>query len=168
MDVKMMEDTDLTSDILVYNILRETDDPITKACNLKFIDKSVPAEEDSTIYIANVTLNPQLDTFTMTEYDANVNIFVKTKQTDYLSASRFLRTVLKHIKLVLKKDRRCRQRSIKFAQTTFQYGSTYTLKGVTLMIQMKESEDMSYDLEEDISCIADFRVDTNGKEEDEG
>ena len=41
----MMEDTDLTSDILVYNILRETDDPIIKACNLKFIDKSVPAEE---------------------------------------------------------------------------------------------------------------------------
>ena len=162
-----MEDTDLTSDILVYNILRECDDPIIQACNLKFIDKSVPSEEDSTIYVANVTLNPQLDTFTMVEYDANVNIFVKTKQTDYLSASRFLRTVIKHIKLVLKKDKRCRQRSIKFAQTTFQYGSTYSLKGVTLLVQMKEDEDMSYDLEEDISCIADFRVDVNAKKKED-
>ena len=161
-----MQDTDLTSDILIYNVLRETDNPIIQACNLKFIDKSVPAEEDATIYVANVTLNPKLDTFTMTEYDANVNIFVKTKQTDYLTASRFLRTVLKHIKNTLKKDPTCRKRNIKFSSTTFQYGSTYTLKGVTLLVQLKENEDTSYDLEEDIACIESFGVDVNVKEEE--
>ena len=44
------------SDILIYNVLKSSDDLFIKKCNLKFIDKSVPAQEDDTIYIATVDL----------------------------------------------------------------------------------------------------------------
>ena len=50
-------DTDMTSDILIYNILHKTDDEFINKCNLKFIDQSVPAQEDDTIYIKNDTLH---------------------------------------------------------------------------------------------------------------
>ena len=52
----MSLDNDMTSDILIYNILLKSDDEFIKKCNIKFIDRSVPAEEDDTIYIANVGL----------------------------------------------------------------------------------------------------------------
>ena len=77
-----MLETDLTSDILIYNLLRKTDDKFIKEFNIKFIDKSVPAEESNTIYIANMDLETTRETFNSTEYTALVNLFVKTKNTD--------------------------------------------------------------------------------------
>ena len=74
-------DTDMTSDILIYNILNQSDDEWIKKCNLKFIDRSVPAEEDDTIYIANVDLETLKESFNHVEYKALVNIYVKTKDT---------------------------------------------------------------------------------------
>ena len=146
-----MDDTDMTSDILIYNILKNSVDPFIKKCNLKFIDKSVPASEDDTIYIANVDVETLRDTFNGTDYKALVNIYVKTKDTDYLEASRFLRTVVKHIKAVLKSDDECKARKIVFRNTTYEYGSGYTLKGLHLLIQMLEHEtDLT---EDDINCI---------------
>ena len=53
-----MTDTVYTTDFLIYDILRNTDNEILQLCNVKFIDRSVPAEEDNTIYIANVSLSP--------------------------------------------------------------------------------------------------------------
>jgi len=147
-----MTDTDMTSDILIYNILKESDDEFIKKCNLKFIDKSVPAQEDDTIYIANVDLEPQQELFEATQYKALVNIFVKTKDTNYLEASRFLRTVVKHIKYVLRNDNECKSRRIIFRNTTFEYGSGYTLKGLHLLVQMLEHESYNID-DDDYSCV---------------
>ena len=143
-------DNDMTSDILIFNILSNSDDEFIKKCNLKFIDRSVPAEEDDTIYIANVDLETRKELFESTEYTALVNVYVKTKDTDYLEASRFLRTVIKHIKFVLRNDDECRARKIVFRNTTFEYGSKYTLKGMHLLIQMIEIE--NYNLEDEFSC----------------
>ena len=145
-------DTDMTSDILIYNILNQSDDEWIKKCNLKFIDRSVPAEEDDTIYIANVDLETLKESFNHVEYKALVNIYVKTKDTDYISGSRFLRTVVKHIKNVLRADITCKQRHITFRNTTYEYGGKYTLKGLHLLVQMIEFESTS-DPTETESCI---------------
>lgn len=146
-----MVDTDMTSDILIYNILNKTDDEFIKKCNLKFIDQSVPAQEDDTIYIANVDLETRQDLFDSTEYSALVNIFVKTKDTDYLEGSRFLRTVVKHIKYVLKSNEDCRARNITFRNIRYEYGSKYTLKGLHLLVQLLEHE--SDIIDDASSCV---------------
>lgn len=138
-----MLETDLTSDILIYNLLRSTDDKFIQEFNIKFIDRSVPAEESNTIYIANMDLELRKETFHSAEYNALINIFIKTKNTDYLEGSQYLRTVAKHIKNVLKGNVTCRQRHIVFRNLTYEYGSTYTLKGLHLIVQMNEVESMN-------------------------
>ena len=140
-----MLETDLTSDILIYNLLRKTDDEFIQEFNIKFIDRSVPAEESNTIYIANMDLELRKETFHSAEYNALINIFIKTKNTDYLEGSQYLRTVAKHIKNVLKGNVTCRQRHIVFRNITYEYGSTYTLKGLHLIVQMNEIERMNSD-----------------------
>lgn len=143
-------DTDMTSDILIYNILQNTDDEFIKKCNIKFIDKSVPALEDDTIYVANVDLENNMKTYEGTEYIALVNIYVKTKDTDYIGGSRFLRTVIKHIKHVLKSNQTCKLRHIKFRNIRYEYGSGYTLRGLHLFVQLLEMENDSLD---EYSCV---------------
>lgn len=145
-------DTDMTSDFLIYNILKSSDDDFISKCNVKFIDKSVPAQEDDTIYVANVDLETAQETFDEYEYRALINIYVKTKGTDYVESSRFLRTVVRHIKNVLKSNETCKERFIRFRNTTYEYGSEYTLKGLHLLVQMKEYE--SKDVDDDYySCV---------------
>ena len=144
-------DTDMTSDILIYNILKKSDDEFIKACDLKFIDKSVPAQEDDTIYVANVDLENHGESFDDTEYVALVNIYVKTKNTNYLKGSRFLRTVVKHIKHVLRQNETCNERHITFRNIRYEYGSGYTLKGLHLLVQLLEYE--SKNLDDDRSCV---------------
>ena len=147
-----MTDTDMTSDILIYNVLKSSDDRFIKKCNLKFIDKSVPAQEDDTIYIATVDLETRNEMFESSEYTALVNIYVKTKDTDYLEGSRFLRTVVKHIKHVLRSNDECKARNIVFRNTTYEYGSSYTLKGMHLLVQLLEEEDYNLD-DETYNCV---------------
>lgn len=138
-------ETDLTSDILIYNLLRSTDDKFIQEFNIKFIDRSVPAEENNTIYVANIDLETRKETFQSTEYRALVNLFIKTKNTDYLEGSQYLRTVAKHIKNVLKANVTCKQRHIIFRNITYEYGSTYTLKGLHMIIQLNEIESLNSD-----------------------
>lgn len=157
-----MIDNDMTSDFLIYNILDKTPDEWVKKCNLKFIDKSVPAEEDDTIYIANVDLETIRESFNHVDYKALVNIYVKTKNTDYVEGSRFLRTVVKHIKNVLRDNVDCKQRHITFRNTTYEYGSSYTLKGLHLLVQMVEHESTSDPVETE-SCIDITKVDVDVK-----
>ena len=140
-----MLETDLTSDILIYNLLRKSDDKFIKEFNIKFIDRSVPAEESNTIYVANMDLETARETFNSTEYTAMVNLFIKTKNTNYLEGSQYLRTVVKHIKNVLKSNVTCKQRHITFRNISYEYGSTYTLKGLHMIIQLKEIESMNGD-----------------------
>lgn len=140
-----MTETDLTSDILIYNLLRNTNDQFIQEYNIKFIDRSVPAEENNTIYIANMDLETRNETFHSTEYTALVNLFIKTKQTNYLEASQYLRTVAKHIKNVLKSNVTCKRRHIRFRNIRYEYGSTYTLKGLHMIIQLNEHESVSED-----------------------
>ena len=148
-----MFSNDMTSDILIYNILKDSNDEFISKCNLKFPDRSVPASEDDTIYVANVDLETMRDTFNSTEYKALVNIYVKTKDTDYLEASRFLRTVVKHIKQVLRADSECKKRKIIFRNTTYEYGSKYALKGLHLLVQLNEYETLTEPSEKE-SCIS--------------
>lgn len=157
-----MNDTDMTSDILIFNILKNSDDEFIQNCNIKFIDRSVPAEEDDTIYIANVDLETLRETFNSVDYKALVNIYVKTKNTNYLKGSRHLRTVVKHIKQVLRDNVDCKQRRITFRNTTYEYGSEYTLKGLHLLVQMVEHE-ITMDPIEKESCIDINQVDVDVK-----
>lgn len=158
----MTFDNDLTSDILIYNILNDTDDEFIQNCNIKFINRSVPAEEDDTIYIANVDLETIRETFNSAEYKALVNVYVKTKGTDYLESSKFLRTVVKHIKTVLRSNVQCRQRHITFRNTTYEYGSSYTLKGLHLLIQMTEHENFNNNPKSE-ECVNIDKVEVNPK-----
>ena len=86
-----------------------------------------------------------------------MNVYVKTKDTDYVTGSRFLRTVVKHIKHVLREDEDCKGRHITFRNITYEYGSGYTLKGLHLIIQLLEVESKS--LEDEFSCINDVNAD---------
>ena len=138
-------ETDLTSDILIYNLLKNSDDPFIQEFNIKFIDRSVPSEESNTIYIANMDLQTRKESFHNVEYTALVNIFVKTKQTDYLVGSQYLRTVVKHIKNVLKNNVTCRRRHLAVRNITYEYGSTYTLKGLHMILQLNEMEKVGSD-----------------------
>ena len=155
-------DNDMTSDFLIFNILNDCDDEFVNKCNLKFIDRSVPAEEDDTIYIANVDLETIRESFNSVDYKALVNIYVKTKDTDYISGSRSLRTIIKHIKQVLRDNVDCKQRHITFRNTTYEYGSKYTLKGMHLLVQMTEHENL-YEPDEAESCIKMDEVDVDVK-----
>lgn len=143
--VNTLVSNDLTSDILIYNLLFNSTDPWIKKCNLKFIDRSVPALEDDTIYVANIDLETSKDTFHSTEYKALVNIYIKTKQTDYLEGSRFLRTVAKHIKDLIKTDVNCKRRHAFVRNISYEYGSKYTLKGMHMIIQLKEHDKIGED-----------------------
>ena len=136
-----MTDTVYTTDFLIYDILRNTDNEILQLCNVKFIDRSVPAEEDNTIYIANVSLSPKTELFDGQIYNTLVSIYVKTKQTDYIKGSRILRTFIQNIKQELKNNPELRSRNISFGNQTFDYGSTYTLKGITLLVYVDEEEE---------------------------
>lgn len=141
-------DTDMTSDFLIYDTLRNTSNEFIRLCNVKFIDRSVPAMEDNTIYVANVELNPRTEMFDGVIYQSVVNIYVKTKVTEYISASQVLRTILKEIKQVLKADPVLDNRNIRFGRQSFDYGSTYTLKGISLLVYLDEEETFSTDIEE--------------------
>lgn len=143
--VKEFLETDLTSDILIYNLLKNSDDPFIKEFNIKFIDRSVPSEESNTIYIANMELQTRKESFHNVEYTALVNIFVKTKQTNYLVGSQYLRTVVKHIKNVLKSNVTCRRRHLAVRNIQYEYGSTYTLKGLHMILQLNEMERVGTD-----------------------
>lgn len=153
---------DMTSDILIFNILENSDDEFIKGCNIKFIDRSVPAEEDDTIYIANVDLETLRETFNSVDYKALVNIYVKTKSTDYLEGSKRLRTIVKHIKRELRSNVDCKQRRITFRNTTYEYGSKYTLKGLHLLVQMVEYENLN-EPDEKESCLKIDEVDVDVK-----
>ena len=143
--VREFLETDLTSDILIYNLLKNSDDPFNNEFNIKFIDRSVPSEESNTIYIANMELRTRKESFHNVEYTALVNIFVKTKQTNYLVGSQYLRTVVKHIKNVLKNNVTCRQRHLTLQNIQYEYGSTYTLKGLHMILQLNEMERVGSD-----------------------
>ena len=157
-----MIDNDMTSDILIFNILNNSNDEFIKNCNIKFIDKSVPAEEDDTIYIANVDLETIRESFNHVEYKALVNIYVKTKNTDYITGSRSLRTIVKHIKRELRSNVDCKQRQITFRNTTYEYGGRYTLKGLHLLVQMVEYENLNEPYESG-SCLKIDEVDVDVK-----
>lgn len=145
-------DTDMTSDILIYKILRDSTDKFIKECNIKFVDRSVPASEDDTIYVGNVDLETMRESFNSSEYKALVQVYVKTKNTDYLQGSKFLRTVVKRIKKELRENVDCKQRRITFRNTQYVYGSKYTLKGLNLLVQMVETETFNI-TDEDFDCM---------------
>ena len=147
-----MTDTVYTTDFLIYDLLRNSDNEILQLCNVKFIDRSVPAEEDNTIYIANVSLSPKTELFDGQIYNTLVSIYVKTKQTDYIKGSRILRTFVQNIKQELKNNPELRLRNISFGNQTFDYGSTYTLKGITLLVYCDEEESYGLLNAEEISC----------------
>lgn len=145
-------DTDMTSDILIYKILMDSTDKFINKCNLKFVDRSVPASEDDTIYVGNVDLENVKESFNSSEYKALVQIYVKTKNTDYLKGSKFLRTVVKRIKNELRSNVDCKQRRITFRNTQYVYGSKYTLKGLNLLVQMAEYETFNVS-DDDFDCM---------------
>ena len=157
-----MIDTDMTSDFFVYNCLKSSDDEFIKKCNVKFIDKSVPATEDNTIYVASVDLETHKETFDTSEYRALVNVYVKTKDTDYVTGSRFLRTVVKHIKHVLREDEDCKGRHITFRNITRKFKhsicqSTFTM--INMCYNCKVSLEVeSKSLEDEFSCINDVNA----------
>ena len=135
-----MSDTVYTTDFLIYDILRNTENEILQFCNVKFIDRSIPAEEDNTIYIANVSLSPKTELFEGCVYNSLVSIYVKVKQTDYIKSSRMLRTFVTEIKKELQQNHELRSRNLVFGNQTFDYGSKYTLKGITLLVYVEEEE----------------------------
>lgn len=135
-----MLETALTSDFFIYNLIKNSDKKYINQCNLKFIDKSVPAQESNTIYVANVDLELKDETFNSDNYKVLVNVYIKTKQTDYVEGSRFLRTVAKEIKDTLKHDVTAKRRHAKVRNISYEYGSQYTLKGIHMIIQLNETD----------------------------
>ena len=130
----------MTSDYLIYQILLQSNDDFIKSCNVQFINQSTPLNDSNGIYVGFVDLENAEDLFDGEEYTALVDIYIKTKDTDYLNGSRYLRSVARSIKNELKSNDDMKQRNIRFRNITYEYGGKYELKGLHLILQCNEIE----------------------------
>ena len=91
-------------DYQVYRSLLQSDDEFIKACNIQFVDKSVPLNDSNGIYVAFVSSDLDTALFDGETYRETVDLYVKTLQTDYLESSRFLRSIVLSVRKLIKTD----------------------------------------------------------------
>lgn len=130
----------MTSDYLIYKILLKSEDSFIQSCNIQFINQSTPLNDDNGIYVGFVDLENNDNYFDGDEYTALVDVYIKTKDTDYLNGSRYLRSVARSVKKELKASEDMKQRNIMFRNMTYEYGGKYELKGLHLILQCHEVE----------------------------
>lgn len=137
-------------DYQIYRSLLQTDDKFIKACNIQFVNKSVPLNDDNGIYVAFVSSDLDTALFDGEAYRETVDVYVKTLNTDYLESSRFLRSVVLSIRKLLKTDTDLIDYSPVITSTQYEYGDNFETKGVHIVVTGKSLE---IDPDEEYECI---------------
>lgn len=137
-------------DYQVYRSLLQSDDKFIKACNIQFVDKSVPLNDSNGIYVAFVSSDLDTALFDGEAYRETVDLYVKTLQTDYLESSRFLRSIVLSVRKLLKTDTDLINYSPVIQSVQYEYGDNFETKGVHIVLNGKSLEK---DPDEEFECI---------------
>lgn len=134
-----MMDNYQTSDILIYKVLKNSDDDFLNHFSIVFPRDDFINQESNMIFVANVDneyINQTIDG--SVEYKALTEFFIKTKQKDYVKASNILKKTVSVIYDVLCGDDVLKKRKIIFRKNSADYGNNLVLRGRHLLIQTTE------------------------------
>ena len=132
------DNTFLSSDLIIMNTLKNTDDEFIKECNLYYINQSMASDTTNSIYVGGVNDTKYHEDNDGEGFHNLVNIYINTKNTDYEYGSRWLRTVCEHILNLLYHNPLLQQRGIKTQSITYDYGTKYNIKGLHLLVRCNE------------------------------
>lgn len=121
----------------IYRALLESDDAFITDCNIQFINGSVPLNDSNGIYVAFVGLDNDQPTLDGDVYRSTVDLYVKTKNTDYLEGSRFLRSVMVSIRNLLISNDDLQPYHPRINSTQYEYGDNYENKGLHIVVTGK-------------------------------
>ena len=121
----------------IYRALLESDDAFITDCNIQFINGSVPLNDSNGIYVAFVGLDNDQSSFDGDVYRSTVDLYVKSKNTDYLEGSRFLRSVMVSIRNLLRSNDDLRPYNPIINSTQYEYGDNYENKGLHIVVTGK-------------------------------
>lgn len=148
--VTLGENTSQTSDVMIYNALikaQETNN-LLQMFKIEYPYEGALAEESNSIFVANVSDDLRQKTMNSAHYNAMTEIFVKTKNADYKTVSKILRTTIKVIEEVLENDTDLGRFQPMFTKHASNYGSKFALKGKNVIVQTKEQRVFDKDAEE--------------------
>jgi len=151
--------TSQTSDILIYNALKNSKHPLLKKFKIEFPSDGALATESNTIFVMNATEEYTKSTSHSDHYNALTEIYVKTKKADYKETSKLLRTTIRTIKNVLKNDTVLQNVPMVFRNSSSKYASKFALKAKNLLVQTQEMDIYNRD-DEDYSEFDYFFKDT--------
>jgi len=150
--------TSQTSDILIYNALKNSKHPLLEKFSIEFPSEGVLAEESNTIFVMNANEEYTKSTSHSDHYNALTEIYVKTKKADYKETSKLLRTTIRVIKNVLKSDPVLENVPMIFRHSGSKYASKFALTAKNLLVETKEAD--VYNRDEDYSEFDIFFKDT--------
>lgn len=150
------DNTFLSSDLVIMNTLRNTNDEFISECNLYYINNSMASDTTNSIYVGGVNSTKYRENNDGEEFKNLITIYINTKNTDYEYGSKFLRTVCEHIINCLYHNPLLQQRGCKVKSITYDYGNKFNIKGLHLIVECNEFRkfyktntyaDVSYDME---------------------
>lgn len=134
------DDTFLTSDFLIYTILKHSDSDFLKLFNIQFPDGEYPNLESNTINVGLLDNDLTKETMNSEHYKAIVEVYITTKKLDYKQATRLLNTAVKIIKRIIRESDKLKPRNPRIIKVNSEYGSQYRLKGKHILIKCDEVE----------------------------
>lgn len=138
----MMDNTQ-TSDILIYNALKKAKkegNPLLKEFTIGYPKEGVLGQSSNAIFVATVDDEYIKKTMNSEHYRALVEIFVRVKQSDYITTQRISKTVIRVIKQIIRESEELKPRNPTFRNNTSDYGSKFSYKGRHLLVQLNEAE----------------------------
>lgn len=162
-DIISKASTSQTSDILIYKALKNSKHPLLKKFKIEFPSEGALAQESNTIFVMNATEDFDFETTDSEHYKVLTEIYVKTKKADYKATSKLLRTTIRAIKNVLKKEEKLKRYKPIFRNSSSKYASQFALKAKNLLVQTNEMDTYEYD-DEDYSEFDVFFDETEIKE----
>ncbi len=138
----MMDNTQ-TSDILIYNALKKAKkqgNPLLKEFTISYPKEGVLGQSSNAIFVATIDDEYIKKTMNSEHYRALVEIFVRVKQSDYITTQRISKTVIRVIKQIIRESEELKPRNPTFRNNTSDYGSKFSYKGRHLLVQLNEAE----------------------------
>lgn len=146
-------DTYLTSDILIFRTLKTSQDSFLENFSIHFPSKDFLNQESNLILVANVDNEYKNKTMGSTEYKALTEVFIQTRQKDYIKASRVLKEATFRIKKILTNNEEFKKRNIIFRNNRADYNINLILRGRHLLIQTNEHEIRDSDYDDIVKCV---------------
>ncbi|WP_042701373.1 hypothetical protein [Methanobrevibacter arboriphilus] len=143
-------DNTLSSDVLIYHILSDCDDPVINRHMIAFQTQSNIENENDCIFIAHVSNQYNKQTSDSDHFLANVELIITNRNSDYEIASEAINLCIKQIKKVLRNNTEIQRRQLKIMSSITSYSDDNILNR-NLTLQLNEMD--MYSLEEDFSDL---------------